>query len=81
MAGGLGTNTDSSNGLDGIEVELQDFKDAKYPALSSVAQGEQDNVVMFGKIGQKPIERKLNVQGEKGEDKAWSRTTSDSGLA
>jgi hypothetical protein len=32
---------------------------------------------MFGKIGQKPIERKLNVQGQGSQ---WNRTTSEKGI-
>lgn len=61
----------ASLGLDGIQIELQDFKDTKHPG--SVAEGEADNVVMFGKIGNKDVARKLNVTAQ---GRQWNRSTS-----
>ena len=57
-------NTRGSLGeLNNIQIELQDFKDAEYPKhIGSVEEAEEENnVVMFGKVGNKDVSRKLKV--------------------
>ena len=81
MRDDVGTESQNTLGLDGIDIELQDYKDAAFPKAedlqskpkgkkggkgsSTVAAGEQENdeVIMFGKVGQSQISRKLGVQG------------------
>jgi hypothetical protein len=52
-----------SIGLDGIQIELQDFKNTEFPKpKDTVAAGEsEDNFVIYGKIGTREVARKLNV--------------------
>ena len=38
----VGVYTNASLGLEGIEVELQDFKDTKFPDPGTVAEGEYE---------------------------------------
>jgi hypothetical protein len=61
---GLRHSSNASLGLEGIQIELQDFKDTAYPQpKDSVVDGElEGNFVMYGKVGSKEISRNLNVR-------------------
>ena len=78
MGDDVGTESQNTLGLDGIDIELQDYKEAAFPKAedlhskpkgkkgsSTVADGEKENdeVIMFGKVGSSQISRKLGVQG------------------
>ena len=57
LADDVGTNTRDSLGLEGLEIELQDFKDAKFPQPNGlVKDGEMEgDYIIFGKIGSKEV--------------------------
>ena len=55
-------NSRASLGLDGIQIELQDFNDVAYPKpKDTVAESEKETAIIFGKIGNTEVARKLNA--------------------